>query len=126
MAFCLLGPSGCDYTVGDVNGSNSYNGLDITYGVSYFKGTGPDPQCPFGSCPIPPCDAFFYCGDVNGSCNYNGLDITYGVAFFKGGAAPIPCPACPPVGGPAGDISRPEEPTVIKTKTIFEQKPGLK
>jgi hypothetical protein len=57
MAFCLLGPSGCVYTVGDVNGSNSYNGLDITYGVNHFKGIGPDPQCPFGSCPIPPCDS---------------------------------------------------------------------
>ncbi|UCC81058.1 MAG: hypothetical protein JSW64_06790 [Candidatus Zixiibacteriota bacterium] len=88
--------AGCDYVVGDVNGSDSYNGLDITYGVAYFKG-GNDPFCPFGSCPIPPCDAFFYCGDVNGSCNYNGLDITYGVAYFKGGSAPVPCGDCPPV-----------------------------
>jgi hypothetical protein len=85
----------CDYVTGDVNGSDSYNGLDITYGVNYFKG-GSDPLCPNGSCPIPPCDAFFYCGDVNGSCSYNGLDITYGVAFFKGGSAPINCPDCPP------------------------------
>jgi len=54
--------------------------------------------CPFGSCAIPPCDAFFYCGDVNASCSYNGLDITHGVAFFKGGAEPIPCPDCPPAG----------------------------
>jgi hypothetical protein len=85
----------CDYVPGDVNGSDSYNGLDITYGVNYFKG-GSDPLCPNGSCPIPPCDAFFYCGDVNGSCSYNGLDITYGVAFFKGGSAPINCADCPP------------------------------
>jgi len=94
------GGSGCEYIVGDVNGSDSYNGLDITYGVAYFKG-GPDPFCPFGSCPIPPCNTFFYCGDVNGSCSYNGLDITYGVAYFKGGPGPVPCPSCPPVGGPA-------------------------
>jgi hypothetical protein len=85
----------CDYVPGDVNGSDSYNGLDITYGVNYFKG-GSEPLCPNGSCPIPPCDAFFYCGDVNGSCSYNGLDITYGVAFFKGGSSPIPCADCPP------------------------------
>jgi hypothetical protein len=85
----------CDYVPGDVNGSDSYNGLDITYGVNYFKG-GSDPLCPNGSCPIPPCDTFFYCGDVNGSCSYNGLDITYGVSFFKGGSAPINCPDCPP------------------------------
>jgi hypothetical protein len=88
--------AGCPYVTGDVNGSNSYNGLDITYGVSYFKG-GNDPFCPHGSCPIPPCDAFFYCGDVNGSCSYNGLDITYGVAYFKGGPGPIPCADCPPI-----------------------------
>ncbi|UCE65569.1 MAG: carboxypeptidase regulatory-like domain-containing protein, partial [Candidatus Zixiibacteriota bacterium] len=89
--------SGCDYAIGDVNGSGNYNGLDITYGVSYFKG-GSEPMCPYGSCPIAPCDAFFYCGDVNGSCNYNGLDITYGVAYFKGGPSPIPCGDCPPLG----------------------------
>ena len=75
---------GCDYAVGDVNGSDSYNGLDITYGVAFFKG-GSDPLCP--ACP--PCAGFFYCGDVNGSCTYNGLDITYGVAYFKGGPSPI-------------------------------------
>lgn len=87
---------GCNYVTGDVNGSDSYNGLDITYGVNFFKGD-PDPICPLGSCPIAPCDAFFYCGDVNGSCSYNGLDITYGVNYFKGGPDPIPCPDCPPV-----------------------------
>lgn len=95
---CIDNPcptGGCDYVPGDVNGSDSYNGLDITYGVAYFKG-GPEPLCAFGTCPIPPCDAFFYCGDVNGSCSYNGLDITYGVAYFKGGPSPLPCPDCPP------------------------------
>jgi hypothetical protein len=34
---------------GDVNGSCNYNGLDITYGVAYFKG-GPDP-IPCADCP---------------------------------------------------------------------------
>lgn len=88
--------SGCNYVVGDVNGSAGYNGLDITYGVAYLKG-GSDPLCPHGSCSIPPCDTFFYCGDVNGSCSYNGIDITYGINYFKGGAGPIPCPDCPPM-----------------------------
>jgi hypothetical protein len=82
---------GCDYVVGDVNGSDNYNGLDITYGVAFFKG-GSEPLC--DECP--PCSGWHYCGDVNGSCNYNGLDITYGVAYFKGGDAPIPCADCPP------------------------------
>jgi len=83
--------SGCDYIPGDVNGSASYNGLDITFGVSFFKGGNP-PLCP--ECPL--CPDWFYCGDVNGSCDYNGLDITYGVAYFKGGPDPVPCADCPP------------------------------
>ncbi|UCE65285.1 MAG: carboxypeptidase regulatory-like domain-containing protein [Candidatus Zixiibacteriota bacterium] len=82
---------GCDYVAGDVNGSDNYNGLDITYGVAFFKG-GPEPLCPV----CPPCPDWNYCGDVNGSCNYNGLDITYGVAYFKGGPDPMFCADCPP------------------------------
>jgi hypothetical protein len=81
----------CNYSVGDINSSASYNGLDITYGVAFFKG-GDVPLCP--DCPL--CPYWYYCGDVNGSCTYNGLDITYGVAYFKGGPEPIPCENCPP------------------------------
>ena len=83
----------CDYVVGDVNGSDSYNGLDITYGVAFLKGGNP-PMC--DTCLL--CPDWHYCGDVNGSCSYNGLDITYGVAYLKGGDAPIPCADCPPLG----------------------------
>jgi hypothetical protein len=84
----------CEYVVGDVNGSDSFNGLDIVYGVSYFKG-GPYPGCE----PCALCPDWSYCGDVNGSCSYNGLDITYGVNYFKGIVPPpIPCPECPPAG----------------------------
>jgi len=87
---------GCDFIVGDVNGPGSYNGLDITYGVNFFKYGSPPPQCP--DCPLDDCNSWHYCGDVNGSCNYNGLDITYGVNYFKfGSPAPLPCPDCPPV-----------------------------
>jgi hypothetical protein len=82
----------CDYAVGDVNGSDNYNGLDITYGVAFFKG-GSDPMC--DSCEL--CPDWHYCGDVNGSCSYNGLDITYGVNYFKGGDNPEPCADCPPI-----------------------------
>jgi len=81
----------CGYVVGDVNGSTNYNGLDITYGVAFFKGGNP-PQC--GQCD--PCSGWHFCGDVNGSCDYNGLDITYGVNYFKGGTGPTPCGDCPP------------------------------
>ena len=44
------GAAGCDYVVGDVNGSASYNGLDITYAVNYFKYGNPGPA-PCGDCP---------------------------------------------------------------------------
>jgi len=86
---------GCDYELGDVNGSDTYNGLDITYGVNFFKYGSPDPQC---DPDCPPCQGWHYCGDVNASCNYNGLDITYGVNYFKyGSPAPEPCDDCPPI-----------------------------
>ncbi|UCC79831.1 MAG: putative Ig domain-containing protein [Candidatus Zixiibacteriota bacterium] len=93
--FTLVINTTCEWVVGDVNGSDSYNGLDILYGVNFFKG-GPAPTCTFGSCDFPPCDEFYYCGDVNGSCSYTGQDITYGINFFNGGPAPVPCPDCPP------------------------------
>jgi plastocyanin len=83
---------GCDYVVGDVNGSSSYNGLDITYGVGFFKGSPP----PVLECECTPGNTWYVAGDVNASCGYNGLDITYGVNFFKGGSAPQPCADCPP------------------------------
>ena len=85
----------CAYAIGDVNGSEDYNGLDVTYGVAYLKGGNP-PLCD----PCQLCPDWFYCGDVNASCSYNGLDITYGVAYLKGGPPPEPCGDCPP---PPGD-----------------------
>jgi hypothetical protein len=87
--------AGCEYVTGDVNGSDNYNGLDITYGVNFFKYGSPAPQC---NPDCPPCQGWHYCGDVNNSCNYNGLDITYGVNYFKyGSPAPQPCADCPPL-----------------------------
>jgi len=92
-----LGPPpdtlGCVYVVGDVNGSETYNGLDITYGVSFFKGSG---LAPVYECECTPGNIWYVSGDVNNSCTYNGLEITYGAAFFKGGPAPVPCQDCPP------------------------------
>jgi hypothetical protein len=82
----------CIYTVGDANGSWSYNGLDITYGVAFFKGGTPPPY----ECECTAGNTWYVAGDVNASCDFNGLDITYGVAYFKGGPAPQPCPECPP------------------------------
>jgi len=83
---------GCDYVVGDANGSETFTGLDVTYSVRFFKG-GPPPTF---LCECTPGNSWYVTGDVNGSCSFTGLDITYMVRYFKGGAGPIPCPDCPP------------------------------
>ena len=82
----------CVYVVGDINNSGTFNGIDVTYGVFYFKGF----RIPQYSCF---CDGrtWYVAGDVNGDCIYNGLDIVYIVSFFKGGPPWYPCPSCPPV-----------------------------
>ena len=93
-AFILDCPTGgCSYAVGDVNSSGDFNGLDVIYGVSYFKGGSSPPyecECTYGN-------VWYVSGDVNASCNFNGLDVTYMVAYFKGGPDPTPCPDCPPI-----------------------------
>jgi hypothetical protein len=85
----------CEYVVGDVNGSGTCNGTDVSYCVAYFHGGG-DP--PVYECECTPNDTWYVAGDVNNSCTFNGLDVTYMVAFFKGGPALVPCAECPPGG----------------------------
>jgi len=96
LAFCLDStssqpPQDCQYIPGDINGNGAFNGIDVTYGVGYFKG---------GNVPPYSCNCngstWYVAGDVNGNCSFNGIDITYAVSYFKGGPAPIPCPQCPP------------------------------
>jgi hypothetical protein len=94
----IAGGPQCNYIVGDINNSGNLNGVDVTYGVSYFKG-GPAP--PY-SCECVPGNTWFVAGDVNASCNFNGVDITYLVSYFKGGSAPRPCPECLPGNLPLG------------------------
>jgi hypothetical protein len=85
--------SGCEYVTGDVNNSGILNGLDVTFGVAYFKGgMSPSYEC---ECTIN--NVWHVSGDVNSSCSYNGLDVSYLVNFFKGGSVPIPCADCPPI-----------------------------
>ena len=95
LAFCLFATPQqqprYEYISGDVNNSGAFNGLDVVYGVGYFKGGNPPPysaECN-GS-------TWYLAGDVNGSCGFNGLDITFMVSYFKGGSAVISCPDCPP------------------------------
>jgi hypothetical protein len=70
----------CGYVTGDVNGSGSYNGLDIVYSVSFFKGG--DPPV-YDECDCPVGGYWYVAGDVN-------------ARYLKGGDAPQPCPDCPP------------------------------
>lgn len=82
----------CNYVVGDVNGSGSFNGADVVYGIEYFLGG----VTPVYICECTTGDWWYVAGDVNASCTYNGADITRSVRYFTGGALPQPCPDCPP------------------------------
>jgi hypothetical protein len=85
----------CPYTVGDINGSEQTNSVDVLYGVSYFRGgNAPPVRCDM----CPQAAPFYAAGDVNGSCSFNGVDISYLVAYFKGGQILHCCAVCPPSG----------------------------
>ncbi len=85
---------GCQYAMGDVNASGVFNGLDVTYGVAYFKGGAIPPY----SCECTTGQIWYVAGDVNASCSFNGLDITFMVSYFKGGPTPNSCADCPSTG----------------------------
>ena len=88
----LRGAPTCQYVVGDINSNGVRNGLDVVYGVAYFKG-GPVP--PY-ACECTPGNIWYVSGDANASCSFNGLDISFLVSYFKGGPEPQPCLDCPP------------------------------
>jgi hypothetical protein len=87
-------PTGCVYVAGDINGNGAANGIDIGYGVNYFKGAAVPPvQCDM--CPQTP--PFYAAGDVNGNCAFNGIDISLYVNYLKGIQPELLyCPTCPP------------------------------
>jgi hypothetical protein len=94
----MVESGGCAYIPGDINGNGQANGIDVTYGVGYFKG-GPPPPIDCGT-PVGPCpqgSPFFAAGDVNGNCAFNGIDVTFYVSYLKGGQpALLYCLTCPP------------------------------
>lgn len=94
ITFVVGGNSGCPYVTGDINGNGTANGIDVTYGVTYFKGGNPPPVV----CDCPGHGFIYAGGDVNGNCVFNGIDITYFVSYLKGGAPLTPCADCPPAG----------------------------
>ncbi len=97
VGFWVGGPQGspgCTYVIGDINANGATNGIDVVYGVNYFKGGSAPPI----SCDCPPNGALFAAGDVNGNCQFNGIDVSYFVNYLKGGAMLRPCASCPPAG----------------------------
>ncbi len=93
-----FGPvSGCDYVIGDFNGSGSFNISDIIDGFSKLKTGSPDAaylcECPLGS-----GVEWVVAMDVNNSCAFNVSDIINGFSKLKTGAPElVPCGDCPPV-----------------------------
>ena len=85
---------GCQYIAGDANGNGAFNGIDVSYCVSYLKGSG---DAPPNACDCPPHGLLYAAADANGNCQFNGIDVTYCVAYLKGiGPAPQSCADCPP------------------------------
>jgi hypothetical protein len=103
-----IGPA-CNYVIGDINGNQIFNGLDVVYAVRYITGGQP----PAYSCECTPGNTWYVVGDVNASCSFNGLDVTYMVYYFKGGPDIHPCPDCPP-----GGLLAPPIPGVLPTPTL--------
>lgn len=90
----VVSPPSCEYVQGDLNGDGQRLAADVTYGVRYFKGTGPIPP---DSCFLDSTGAYLYvAGDVNGNCEFRGSDITRLVQYFKGNATLSNCHFLPP------------------------------
>jgi hypothetical protein len=86
----------CVYIPGDINNNADVNGVDVSYGVNYFKGFGEAPPVNCPDCPSSG-EQLYGAGDVNGNCLFNGVDISYFVNFLKGvGPELLFCPDCPP------------------------------
>jgi hypothetical protein len=118
--FCLffVGGGACVYTPGDINNNGDVNGVDVGYGVNYFKGFGPPPPIDCGT-PVGPCpeaSPFYAAGDVNANFTFNGVDITYFVNYLKGIGPPLSfAPDCPPAAAAApGQIIPAVQPSKAK------------
>jgi hypothetical protein len=90
-------PEPCQYTLGDINGNGSVNGVDIVYAVNFLKGTGNPPPVDCDLVCFNNSNHFYAAADVNGNCAFNGIDITYFVRFLKLQVSHLLyCPDCPP------------------------------
>ncbi|OGC89339.1 MAG: hypothetical protein A2W25_10480 [candidate division Zixibacteria bacterium RBG_16_53_22] len=120
----LIVSDGCSYIPGDINFDGRANGIDVTFGVVYFKGGNLPPiDC------VPPCvgipDPFYAAGDVNADCRFNGIDITYFVAYLKQiQPALLYCQDCPPAGA-SGGIGADEITKVKPELRLLNRRDGL-
>jgi hypothetical protein len=91
LSLTSVSGTNCDYAAGDLNHSGVFNGIDVTFAVSYFKGGAVPPYSCF-------CHGYVWYveGDFNGDCQFNGNDITRMVGYLKGFWSPGWCPDCPP------------------------------
>jgi hypothetical protein len=94
------------YTPGDANMTNGIwppqvIGSDVTYLVSYFRGSAE-------SCLI---NGLYCAADVNGDCQVIGSDVTRLVSYFRGVAELAYCPDYPPAWPTADDaaVAMPED-----------------
>ncbi|MEE9555034.1 MAG: hypothetical protein V3W18_12115 [candidate division Zixibacteria bacterium] len=88
---------GCEYVMGDFNGSGVFNIADIIVAFSKLKTGDPEPlllcECPPGS-----GDEWAVAMDVNNTCGFNIADIITAFSNLKTGAPDfVPCEDCPPM-----------------------------
>jgi hypothetical protein len=113
---------GCNYVIGDINGNDQANGIDVIYGVAYFKGGSAPPD----QCDCPGHGLLYASGDVNGNCSFNGIDITFYVTYLKGGTPIFPCADCPPAGSLTsipGNIPAVIDPAIVNPKIKITSHP---
>lgn len=94
----LTAGGGCEYVAGDINGDGQCTGIDVTYGVRYFRGFGYPPS---DSCYLDSARTYYYpAGDINGNCEFRGSDITRLIAVLLGHSTIRHCHWNPPTGSP--------------------------
>jgi beta-lactamase superfamily II metal-dependent hydrolase len=92
--FAIITAPACHYYIGDINGDSIVGAADVTYGVRYFKGFGPQPV---DSCFLDSTQSYLYVsGDINGNCEFRGSDISRLVAYLKGVSTLRYCHFFPP------------------------------
>ncbi|HBZ00339.1 MAG TPA: hypothetical protein DEO84_03355, partial [candidate division Zixibacteria bacterium] len=83
------------YCPGDINNNQIHNGIDITYGISYFNGGNVPPFYVYNDSTG---DSLYLAGDVNGNCLFTISDIIFLRTYLYGGPLLQYCPYMRPNG----------------------------